>query len=95
MVGVGYTGDDCKSKTGVTDVESCQTFCTEDPATPYFGWWESKAQCWCKTKEDPAKRVELTGGYVSGPVSCVMPPGKVQRHERSHMKVLVGNLLPV
>ena len=71
MVGVGYNGDDAKSKTEVTDVESCKRFCTEDPATPYFGWWESKAGCWCKTKEDPARRVELTGGYVSGPVSCV------------------------
>ena len=77
MFGVGYKDNDKKVKSGVTDVESCKRFCTEDPATPYFGWWEMKASCYCKTSEDPAKRVELSGGYVSGVVSCMIP-GRVK-----------------
>ena len=75
--GVGYSGNDGKSKENVTDVDSCKTFCTEQPnPTPYFGWLESTSKCFCKTQEDPAARVEVNGGYVSGTVTCVMPGGE-------------------
>ena len=75
-VDVGYNGNDAKIERR-TDVESCKRFCSEgSDATPYFGWLESNKQCYCKTKEDPAKKRNLSGGYVSGPVSCTMPGKK-------------------
>ena len=75
--GVGYNGNDAKTQTGLPDVESCKRFCTEAPnPTPYFGFLESQLSCYCKTHEDPGARVEVTGGYVSGTVSCMMPGGE-------------------